>query len=236
MEELYYRKERKVLMRDCDRFRRMKPSAMLTMFQDASETLTERWGAGLGTMMEQGAMWVAAKLEYRVTRLPLHEEDIAVRSWAGRGLMTVFPFYCRIEDLAGNTLVDGVSLWALSDRESRSMMSRSLPKLRLPTPLPENERLPVLPSVRRPDSWETSSRRVMFSETDMNEHLTNTRYLDWMTDLADSGFHRAHPMKGFRMEYRGEIGPEEEVVLHWSVSDERLWCEAPGRFSGELLF
>ncbi len=236
MEELYYREEHRVFMRECDRFRRMKPSAMLTLFQDASEALTERWGVGLGAMIKQGAIWVAAKLSYDVTRLPIHEEEIVVRSWAGRGLMTVCPFYCRIEDNAGNIMVDGVSLWVLADMESRSMMNSKLPKIQLPSPLPEDERLPLLPSVRRPDSWETSVRRVMFSETDINQHLTNTRYLDWMTDLTNSGFHREHPLKGISMEYREEIGPDEEVELRWSISDGRLWCEAPGKFMGELRF
>ena len=236
MEELYYRKEHKVLMRDCDRFRRLKPSAMLTMFQDGSEELTEGWGVGLGAMMARGCIWVAAKLAYRVSRLPAHEEDIVIRTWAGRGRMSVYPFYCGIEDRAGNTLVDGVSLWVLADRETRSMLSPGIPRLQLPSPSPAEERLPVIPSVKRPESWETAARRVRFSETDINEHLTNSRYLDWMTDLADSEFHRSHPLKGLRMEYRGEIGPDEEVTLHWAASDERLWCEAPGKFAGELLF
>ena len=236
MEELYYRKEHRVLMRDCDRFRRLKPSAMLTMFQDGSEILTERWGVGLGAMMARGAIWVAAKLSYEVTRLPVHEEDIVIRSWAGRGWLSVYPFYCCIEDTAGNTLVDGVSLWVLADRESRSMMSPGLPKLQLPTPMSEKDRLPVLPSIRRPAEWETAVRRVKYSEIDINEHLTNTRYLDWMTDLADSEFHRDHPVKCLRMEYRGEIGPEEEIELRWTATDEHLWCEAPGRFTGELVF
>ena len=236
MEELYYRREHKVLMRDCDRFKRLKPSAMMTMFQDGSEILTESWGVGLGAMMARGAIWVAAKMEYTVNRLPRHEEDIVIREWAGRGRASIFPFHCRIEDRAGVCLVEGVSLWVLSDMEARSMMSPRIPKIELPTPEPENARLPRLGAVRAPERWESTTRRVQFSETDINGHLTNTRYLDWMTDLAEPAFHRDHPMRGLRVEYRSEIGPEEEVELRWALSEERLWCAVDRKFAAELLF
>ena len=236
MDELYYKREHRVLMRDCDRFKRLKPSAMLTMFQDGSETLTEGWGVGLGAMMARGAIWVAAKMEYAVTRLPRHEEDIVIRSWAGRCRAGIYPFQNRIEDAAGNELVRGVSLWVLSDMEARSMISGNVPRITLPTPEPEGTHLPRIPAIHPPEACEHSPRRVMFSETDINGHLTNTRYLDWMTDLVSPDFHRAHPMRGLRVEYRGEIGPEEEVVLDWAVSDERLYCGCKGRFAAELLF
>lgn len=236
MDELVYRKEHRVLMRDCDRFQRLKPSVMLTMFQDGSETLTEGWGVGLGSMIARGAMWVAAKLEYTVFRPPLHEESIVIRARAGRSRASLHPFYCGIEDMEGRTLAEGVSLWVLSDWESRSMLSPRIPKIQLPTSSPADERLPRIPTVTKPETWERTVRRVRFSETDINGHLTNSRYLDWMTDLADGEFHRTHPMKGLRIEYRGEIGPDEEVALNYALSDERLWCEAEGKFAAELLF
>lgn len=236
MDALVYRKEHKVLMRDCDTFRRLKPSAMLTMFQDGSETLTEGWGVGLGAMMARGAIWVAARLEYTVTRLPAHEEDIVIREWAGRGRSGIFPFPCRIEDRAGNTLVEGVSLWVLSDRNTRSMVSPDIPRIELPTPEPAGTPLPRIRPVREPESCEHTIRRVRFSETDINGHLTNTRYLDWMTDLVPPAFHRTHPMTGLKIEFRGEITPEEEVVLDWALSEERLYCASRGKFDAEILF
>ena len=236
MDTRIYRKEHKVLMRDCDRFRRLKPSAMLTMFQDGSETLTEGWGVGLGAMMARGAIWVAARLEYAVTRLPVHEEDVVLEEWAGRGRAGIYPFRCRILDRAGDTLVDGVSLWVLSDIAARSMMSPNVPRLELPTPEPAGTPIPRIRPVKAPAACEHTARRVRFSETDINGHLTNTRYLDWMTDLAEPEFHRTHSMTGLKIEFREEIAPGEEVVLDWALSEERLYCASAGKFAAEILF
>ena len=64
----------------------------------------------------------------------------------------------------------------------------------------------------------------------------NNRYLDWICDLADRSFHETHPVKGMRIDYQAEIMPDEEVELSWSLSDERLYCECPGRFHAMLTF
>ena len=68
------------------------------------------------------------------------------------------------------------------------------------------------------------------------EFLTNTRYIDWVTDLAPSEFHRTHPMKGLRIDYRHETFPEEEITLDWELTDRRLWCASVGRFAAEITF
>ena len=79
MNELYYEQQHTLLMRDCDMHRRLKPSAMLAMFQDCSEALTEGWGVGLDAMLDRGIIWVAARVECTVTRLPEHCETVTVR-------------------------------------------------------------------------------------------------------------------------------------------------------------
>ena len=236
MSELIYEKRHTLLMRDCDMFGRLKPSVMLAMFQDCSEALTEDWGVGLDAMLAQNVIWVAAKLECDAIRLPRHAETVTIRGWAARCRSGIFPFRYEILDGDGERIVTGCSMWVLSDLETHSMMSPRIPKITLPTPEPEGTPLPRLPAIRAVSDPESVSRRVRFSEVDINGHLTNTRYIDWMTDLADKDFHRAHPMRKLRVDYRRETFPGEEIVLRWQCSDERLWCESEGRFAAEITF
>lgn len=234
--DMYYELRRELLMRDCDMHKRLKPSAMLTMFQDCSEALTEGWGVGLEAMMEQDAIWVAAKVECAVSRLPEHGDTVMVRGWAGRCRSGIFPFHYEILGEEGARLITGCSMWVLSDRKSHSMMSPNIPKITLPTPEPEGTPLPRMRPVKPPAECRHTPRRVLFSETDINGHLTNTRYIDWVCDLADGDFHKTHPMTGMRINYRAEIRPGEELTLDWERTDERLWCSAPGRFEAAVFF
>lgn len=236
MSDLIYEKKHTLLMRDCDMFGRLKPSAMLAMFQDCSEDLTEGWGVGLDAMLARGVIWVAAKVGCTVTRLPRHGESVTVRGWAARSRSGICPFRYFLEDENGEECANGVSMWVLSDLQSHSMMSDSIPLIKLPTPEPDDAKLPRFRSIRRPEAQEHTLRRVRFSETDFNGHLTNTRYIDWLTDLIDPAFHRMHPTKGLRIDYRAETFPNEEIMLDWSLTDERLWCASEGRFTAELRF
>lgn len=236
MDTIIYEKRHTLLMRDCDRFRRLKPSVILMAFQDCSEALTEGWGVGLEAMLQKNIIWVAAKVGCTVTRLPEHGETVTIRSWAGRGRSGIFPFHYTILGENGALCVEGCSMWVLSDPAAHSMLSGRVPKITLPTPEPENAPLPRMRPIRPPKAPDAQPRRVRFSELDINGHLTNTRYADWMCDLIPSDFHRAHPITGIRIDYRAEILPDEEILLEWELTDERLYCASPHRFQAMLTF
>lgn len=234
--DLYYEEKHVLLMRDCDTFKRLKPSAVLTMFQDCSEALTEGWGVGLDAMLARGVIWVAAKVDCSVARLPEHGETVMIRGWAGRCRSGIFPFRYEIRAESGAELLTGCSMWVLSDLASHSMMSPNIPKITLPTPEPEGIPLPRMRPVVPPQERKQTPRRVQFSETDINGHLTNTRYIDWVCDLAPRAFHETHPMTGLRINYRAEIFPDEEITLDWELTDDRLWCTGENRFDAAIFF
>lgn len=236
VEGLIYEKTSVLLMRDCDMYKRIRPSAILTMFQDCSEALTEGWGVGLDAMLAVDVIWVAAKVECSVRRLPLHSELITVRGWACRCRSGIFPFRYTMDDAEGTRLIDGCSMWVLSDLRSHSMLSERIPKITLPTPEPEGAPLPRMAPIRPPREPRQTKRQVRFSELDINGHLTNTRYFDWICDLAPAQFHRTHPITGLRVDYRAETFPDEEITLDWELSDERLYCGSAGRFQAMLTF
>ena len=223
-------------MRDCDMYRRLRPSVLLAMFQDCSEALTEGWGVGLEAMISRGIIWVAAKTGCTVMRLPTHGEPVVIRGWAGRCRSGIYPFRYTIDDENGTRLIDGCSLWVLSDLETHSMLAPNVPRIDLPTPEPENAPLPRMSPVKPAREPLHTPRRVQYSEVDINGHLTNTRYLDWVCDLADEKFHRTHPVTGLRVNYRAETFPEEEIMLDWELTEQRLWCASAGRFEAMLLF
>lgn len=237
MDDIYYEKRAPLLMRDCDMFRRVKPSALLAMFQDCSEALTEGWGVGLDAMLQKGIIWVAAKVECAVKRLPEHGEIVTVRGWAGRSRSGICPFHYILTDEAGQELITGCSMWVLSDLETHSMLSPNIPRLSLPSPEAEDAPLPRMRPIKPPaGDCRHTTRRVEFSETDINGHLTNTRYMDWVCDLAEADFHGKHPMTGLRINYRSETFPGQEIPLEWELTEERLYCVSKGRFEIALFF
>ena len=179
---------------------------------------------------------MAAKAECTVNTLPVHGQTVNIRGWAGRCRSGIFPFYCQITDENGDLMVAGCTMWVLSDLSCHSMLSENIPHLQLPSPEPDDAPLPRMKPIRAPEELLHTSRRVRYSEVDINGHLTNTRYIDWVCDLAGEDFHRDHPLRQLRIDYRAEIMPDEEVALAWALSPERLYCAAPGKFTAALMF
>ncbi len=234
--DMEYEKTFEILMRDCDRYRRLKPAAALAMFQDCSETLIEGWGVGLEAMLARGAGWVAAKIGCDVERLPRHGDTVTVRGYACRSRGAIHPFRYRMEDRAGRRLVTCCAMWVLVDMEARSMLTANVPSVVLPSPEPEDAHMPRMTPIEPEPVFETVRRRALFTDTDMNGHLTNTRYLDWVCDLPGAAYHESRETTGFRIDYRSEIAPDEEAVLEWAAGERRIWCRCPGRFDAEIRF
>jgi acyl-ACP thioesterase len=61
------------------------------------------------------------------------------------------------------------------------------------------------------------SRSVCFTDLDLNGHMNNSRYLDWLMDLLPSDFHRDHPVKDFTLCYMNEAREGQTLDLAWEV-------------------
>ena len=62
----------------------------------------------------------------------------------------------------------------------------------------------------------TILRTVNFSDLDVNGHMNNTRYLDWLCDLIPADFHREHPVKAVTICYMSEALEGQQLQLSWT--------------------
>lgn len=225
-----------MIVRSCDINGRLRPSALLWMFQDASEVLTERHGVGPRTMKERGMNWIVARLGCDVERMPLCEETVEMLVWAEKSKMGIYPWQYRISDEAGKTIIRGSAQWVLSDSASRSMLMEREPSVNLGCSCPPAEPYGRLRGIKLPELDRHATRRVGYGECDLNGHMNNAYYLDWVCDLLPMDFHRDHEMKKLIMTYREESRPGEEVALDWTCDDNSLYCSGAGKFEAALFF
>ena len=60
---------------------------------------------------------------------------------------------------------------------------------------------------------------MRYTDLDINGHMNNCRYLDWVEDLLPSAFHAGHEIREFTLCYMSEVRENEPVQLHWELSD-----------------
>ena len=88
-------------------------------------------------------------------------------------------------------------------------------------------------------------RTVRYSHLDVNGHMNNTHYLDWVEDLLPSQFHENCPAHDFTICYHAEATEGQNLDLHWELLENGvLQVDAykengdnPGRaFSVQVLY
>lgn len=217
--EPIYRAQFYVSVSDCDCFGRLKPSAILAMIQQAATSQCMMLDMGWEDMAKKNLFWAVIRQKVLVTRLPRHEEHITLETWPGTASRVAYPRSTIAYDSQGRELFRSISLWVLMDLKTRTMILPGDSGLSLPEYVRGNE-LSLPKSLRLRNLNGHANRTVMYSELDLNCHMNNARYLDWVTDLLPSFFHKEHPIREFTINYSSEAKESEEIDLRYELTPE----------------
>ena len=201
---------------DC--FGRCKPSSLLRFAQDAAEAHCLQLGADWDTMAAKNYFWAVIRQRIEITRLPKTGETVTVKTWPMPTTRVAYPRATEGFDEAGNSLFKVISVWVIMDMTSRAMV---LPgksgvdvagmtygtELKAPAGLPAAQ------------AEQEILRNVSYSDLDVNGHMNNTRYLDWICDLLPAAYHKEHPMKAITICYMSEALEGQQLHLGISQGD-----------------
>lgn len=220
MEPIYSEKF-EVTTASVDRFGRLKPSWILYYTQQVAGVHCRLLQADLTLPEHAHLFWAVIRHRVQVTRLPREKEVITVETWPMPTTRTAFPRCVIARDALGNELFRVLSLWVLMDKNTRKMVLPGKSGVDVPGLVRGNELAPPSGLMPKPMSCQIQ-RFVGFSELDINGHVNNTRYLDWIFDLLPSDFHRSHEIREFTVCYLSEAMEGESLELNWELSQEAV--------------
>ena len=212
-----------ILSSHTDMFSRLRSSVLARLLQDAAIVHAEELGVGRQVGLEKDALWVITRLSVEIERLPMWGETVTLRTWPGETRLGLFPRFFELTDESGSVLLKASTIWLLMHAQERQMLN---PKsIGMEVSGQNREGQLSLPARRVPFPAEFTGemgRTVLYSETDVNGHMNNTRYLDWADDLLPVEFHRNHALKRLWVEFRSEILCGQEAVLRHDLSNNVL--------------
>ena len=201
---------------DC--FGRCKPSSLLRFSQDAAGEHCQLLGTDWDSMAKCHCFWAVIRLRMEIFRLPREGETVTVKTWPMPTTRVAYPRATEGFDSEGNSLFKVISLWVIMDMDTRTMI---LPgksgvevagtsfgtELKAPAGLPAG-------------TFQSSTlRTVSASDLDMNRHMNNARYLDWICDLKPESFHETHSLKAVNISYMNEALEGQTLQLNWEGED-----------------
>ena len=215
-----------VRSRDVNMFQHMRPSQLFELLQEAATDHSELLGAGVDVIRAKNLMWVLARQNVEIARMPSYGEKIVVETWPGKTVHSLYPRYYRLLDARGDAIVNSSAIWMLADLSERTLVSSS----RSGFEFANEKRGFEIPLPSPPRSFFTNrsvSFTVPFSYIDMNGHMNNTRYFDLADNLSPAALAGRDPVR-ILVEYSAELRLGSSYELLYGQTDDRFCLKTGG--------
>ena len=178
--------------------------SMMTMVSDAHSIFV---GLDRTAVDKSGGAWVIVGYEGQLAPHQPHFGDqviIGTRALAYNQFFALREFW--LSDLDHQQqYVHVKALFVMMDLKARRLM-RIPAELITPFASPLKKRLPRLAKPeQQPTEYAARDYQVRYFDIDINHHVNNARYLDWMLDPLGPDFLRGHRPVAFRINYEAEV-------------------------------
>ncbi|MBO7497516.1 MAG: hypothetical protein J6T98_13310 [Salinivirgaceae bacterium] len=194
-----------------------KPGSLFAYFIEAASMHAERLGIGHKSLQDNhNAFWALSKVHFEIYKTPVWHQKVNVTTWPSGYNRLFARRYFQIADETGTLLAAGASDWVIMSFENRSLSNvqsivENIAQFNL-----EQEHLDLNTTKVQPASADNSlktTRQVMYSDLDMNNHLTSMRYLDWALDCIDIDYLNSHTAQTVDINFMHETLVNENVTL-----------------------
>ena len=200
----------------------IKLAAFFRIMQDVIMHHTNEMGIGSTDLRKDNILWVITRVQVEINRLPKYEEEVTCVTYPGADMKMFYPRYFRMLDKDGNILINLTSIWAIIDATTRKPIlkcpfSEKLYEYHMDGELPFPGKIDVKEELHLKEN-----RIIHYSDVDLNGHLNNTRYIELLSDVHDSAFHKEHPIKSLTLNYLKEIKEGSQVEVSMSNSNPEI--------------
>lgn len=224
-----WQSEYKLRAGDFDKFDRIKPSSVLDLFQDAAGQHAEEIGLGFAQMVELKYLWVLVRVKFEILKAPVRYQNVIIKTWPLPPHRLNYKREYSIENMDGEMLIKGSSEWVIIHSQERKLLS--VPDL---YPFGDNFHTEVMfcDKLTKVRDFETKEEphvvNAGFSELDINNHVNNTKYANYVLDAVNPK--EKDVIKTFQIDYRKEVltgaklnifkSCDEKVILSKGVNDD----------------
>ena len=213
------KKQVRICSSDCDRFQCLRLSALFSMLQEISISDVERTGLTREKTLDRGLLWVISRMRVELERPIYYGETITISTIAGKRAHMMFPRYYEVRDEQNSVILRGSAIWLLISQKTREAIIPEQEAIDIPGV--EENGMPPLPMGLRTIESDIPAiiRKVMYSDIDLNGHMNNTRYLDWIDDMYDMHFHEVTRFRVLQINYLKELEYGEQVTLYYEYGE-----------------
>lgn len=193
---------------DADALGDMRPTALVRRLQVAADGHARQHQLAVDQLLGTSRTWVLREFHLRVLRSPRFLERCQVTTWASNrsaGIRAWRDFVMETAD--GERLAVATSLWLMLDVTRWKLIRLPDEVFTMVDPEPE----PVMDPLAIGDDFHPATQpeeiRVHWLDVDLNGHVNNVRYLDWMLGAIPDAHWQQHQMASLAIDFEDEARP-----------------------------
>ena len=235
--DVFYEDTYRVDSRNVDLFGHCRPSAVLGLLQEAATQAARAIHVSREELMERyHAFWMLSRIRYELKRPFLWDEPVTIKTWhrGGKAAMMYREFDLFVE---GEAVGRALSTWVMADLETHKLFHLSKVAEFEGTTGGSLCRSDILRKLKMPEGLSlTETRRMHYSDTDINGHVNNIKYADFVCDaLRLEKLGAGKFVSALQICYLAECLAGEELGLY--IGQERENWYATGKGSeGKMRF
>ena len=215
-----YKKAYHIEISDVDFTKKLKLSTLFGYFQEIASEHAENLGLGFDTLIHKyGVTWILMRMRVEIIRNPLWNEEIVVETWPQEPKKLEFERDFYVRDIDGNIIIKGVSTWLMIDIKDRQIKKSDTIPVEYPPIRKERAIECKLGKIKASGALQTAYTKVVgYSDIDLNLHLNNSKYIDYITDCFSIESHQKYSVKSIEVSYLNEALPGDTLTLYKDVS------------------
>ncbi|WP_125714410.1 acyl-[acyl-carrier-protein] thioesterase [Companilactobacillus kedongensis] len=200
----------------------MRLSSLVDAMLLTSEKQLHQSDSDSSEMVKRGLGWVVVQYHMDVTSMPQLGQKLNVRTRATSYNKYFFYRDFWIDDLDGNNMVKLESAFVIIDVNERKMVSAA-DKLDYMFGAEEITKIKRFPRVKTPKEYDIKrDQQIGYYNIDVNRHVNNSYYFDWMVDSLGIEFVEKHRVKTMDIKYEKELDINSHPEVFAKISDDGL--------------
>ena len=202
----------------------LKYTELCNLMQVAAATHSELGGISFSDMQMFDQAWVLSRMRVEITKLPKWKDTITIKTWIvslenSRSIRAIEVY------LNDEKIVSSETFWAVMNTETRrpeALAMRHEHFEKYPDVFATQQRVSKIDF----DNATTlvNSRKVVFSDLDIVNHVNSMKYLEWCLDCLDLKIFMNQKLSSIDLNYLKELSLDDAVEIRNET------------FSNEIIF
>ncbi len=226
--------EKEFSVRACetDHLGLMRLSAIFQVLQETAEMNAKRLGFSYDYVTENQEIWVLSRMHAKFTKVPKWQDPLKINTWPV-GQNRIFGIRDYTIKLDDNLIGTVTSSWVLIDLNKRRIKRmRNFPKSSI-NPVFDQ----IAQKVDLPNDLELISKRVaQKSELDINNHVNNAIYFNWITDTMSLDLYNKYYISEITVNYQNETRLGEKIAIYHNLNGSLLTIVIENETTGKTAF